>query len=273
MYKLVASDMDATILVQNEIPKETVDLIEELYQKGVLTALVTGRMWKSPQFYAKQFSFPTPVIACNGALIFDGDGKKLAHYPLSESLVRKLVDFCHTESAFFQCYNLDALYLSGHSRRTLNRYSITQDDYSELQTPVIIDPDPCDRIAQSGDWPAKFVIMDENEERLDELRREVEKEDGVSVAKSHYNNLEITRKEATKGIGLRALADHLGIAMEEVVTIGDHENDVSMFEVSGLSIAVEGNSDIAVKYADVVTQAPHEGGWAKAIRKHVLEAL
>lgn len=273
MVQLLATDMDSTILVRNKIPEETIELIEELYQNGVLTCLVTGRMVKSPLAYRSLFSFPMPVIACNGGIVLTGEGDILAHHPLPLSLCEELIAFCQKENAFFQFYNLDALYMSGFSKRTLERYSLENCDYGKMQTPIIIDDNPIGRLRAMDDLPAKFVIMEEDEERLDSLRREVEKREGIAVVKSHYNNLEITTDQATKGIGLQKLAGHLGISLGEVVSIGDHENDISMFAVSGFSIAVEGNSRMALEAADVITPPPQEGGWNQAIRKYVLERL
>ncbi len=273
MYRLLATDMDSTILVGNEIPEETIALIELLYQKGVLTALVTGRMVKSPIVYSRLFSFPMPVIACNGGVVLTGEGETLAHYPLPLSLVEELILFCQEEGAFFQFYNRDALYMSGYSKRTLDRYSLTGRDYGKMQAPIIIDDNPIHRLQAESDIPVKFVIMEEDEQKLDVLRREVEKREGLAVVKSHYNNLEITREEATKGKALRTLAHHLQISLADCVAVGDHENDISMFDVCGLSIGVEGNSEIAMRAADVRTPPPEQGGWNLAVRQHVLEAL
>ena len=271
MYQLLATDMDATLLVDNEIPQASKDVIEALYRHGVTTALVTGRMVKSPRHYARQFSFGMPIIACNGGVVYTVEGELLSHYPLPMTLIEDLIAFCNLEQAFFQCYNLDALYMSGYAQRSLRRYSLDGMDYGKMQAPIIIDDNPVERIRNAGDLPVKFVIMDEDEARLDALRKEVETRPGIAVSKSHYNNLEITREEATKGQALTRLAHWMGIPMDKVVAIGDHENDVSMFRVSGLSIGVEGNSEIAVQAATVSTPAPEQGGWAQGVTRHVLD--
>ncbi len=272
--KLLATDMDGTILDENnEIPEDARQLIEDLYQRGVLTCFVTGRMWKSPAWYAKRFSFQMPLISCNGGVVHDARGRIIKYHPLPADLLEELIDFCREEEAFFQCYNLDALYLSGISLRTLRRYAEGPGDFSRLQAPVIIDENPLDRLVKGDDPAVKFVIMDEDTEKLQEIRHKIEKRTGIHVAKSHYNNLEITARGATKGEALRELADSLGIAKKDVVVIGDNENDIPMFAHAGLSIGVEGGSALVPEQADVLAQSPLEGGWTRAIRTHVWEKL
>ena len=82
--------------------------------------------------------------------------------------------------------------------------------------------------------------------------------------------MEIFSENASKGTALAALAQHLGIRTEEIACIGDGENDLSMFRVSGLKIAM-GNSVAALKaQADHVTADHLHDGVARAIHRYIL---
>lgn len=82
---------------------------------------------------------------------------------------------------------------------------------------------------------------------------------------------EVYSKKATKGNALAALGKRLGIRKEEIACIGDGENDLSMFRVSGLKIAM-GNAVPQLKEkADFVTASNSCGGAAKAIEKYILK--
>ena len=60
------------------------------------------------------------------------------------------------------------------------------------------------------------------------------------------------------------------MAAEEIATIGDMHNDVSMFAQSGMSIAM-GNADAAVKEAaSRVTRSNEDEGFALAVDRLVL---
>ncbi|HIQ99959.1 MAG TPA: HAD-IIB family hydrolase [Candidatus Scybalocola faecavium] len=81
---------------------------------------------------------------------------------------------------------------------------------------------------------------------------------------------EIFDKDASKGRALAALADDLNIESSEIACIGDGENDLSMFKVSGLKIAM-GNSVPDLKaQADHVTADNRRDGAARAIYKYIL---
>ena len=81
---------------------------------------------------------------------------------------------------------------------------------------------------------------------------------------------EIFSKEASKGRALAALAEKLGIEKQEIACIGDGENDLSMFEASGLKIAM-GNAVSGLKeQADYITATNNRDGVAEAVYKKIL---
>ena len=77
-------------------------------------------------------------------------------------------------------------------------------------------------------------------------------------------------KGVSKGEGLKQLCKTLDVDTSQVVAIGDNENDISMFQVAGLAIAMENGDDIAKEYSHVITDINDEDGVAKAIEKYVL---
>jgi len=69
---------------------------------------------------------------------------------------------------------------------------------------------------------------------------------------------------------LKKLADRLGILPEEIMAIGDANNDLEMIAFAGLGIAM-GNANEQVKaIAQDITDTNENNGVAKAIEKHVL---
>jgi hypothetical protein len=93
----------------------------------------------------------------------------------------------------------------------------------------------------------------------------------ASVARSQPYYLDVTHPEANKGAVVLALSKRLQIAPEEIATIGDMPNDVLMFRVSGLSIAMGNASDAVKAAANVVTKSNEEDGFAHAVRHFILE--
>lgn len=76
---------------------------------------------------------------------------------------------------------------------------------------------------------------------------------------------EVYSKKASKGNALSALQGYLGISREETACIGDGENDLSMFEVSGVKISMGNGVPELKEKADMVTDSNDRDGAAEAI--------
>ena len=81
---------------------------------------------------------------------------------------------------------------------------------------------------------------------------------------------EILPKDVNKATGLKALADHLGIPREQVMAIGDENNDIEMIQYAGLGVAMGNAANHIKELADVTTTTNAEDGVATAIRRYVL---
>jgi len=68
-----------------------------------------------------------------------------------------------------------------------------------------------------------------------------------------------------KGVGLQKLAGMMGLKSKDFVAIGDSENDLEMFEVSGFGIAVGNGDEIIKEAADYVTEASYGDGAVEAL--------
>ena len=92
----------------------------------------------------------------------------------------------------------------------------------------------------------------------------------VFAARSQPYYVDVTHPQANKGAVVLGLARMLKIEAGEVATIGDMPNDISMFEKSGLSIAMGQSSDEVKRAATRVTTSSEEEGFANAIERFIL---
>ena len=83
--------------------------------------------------------------------------------------------------------------------------------------------------------------------------------------------MEVMRNGSTKGDAVRYLANYFGIDKEEVMCIGDSENDLSMIKYAGTGVAMGNASEDIKSVADYVTDTNVNDGVAKAINKFVLK--
>lgn len=92
----------------------------------------------------------------------------------------------------------------------------------------------------------------------------------LEVVSSWDDNFEIMKKGSSKGEAVQMLAKHLGVSQEEVMCIGDSENDLSMITWAGTGVAMGNAIDSVKEVANYVTSDNKHGGVAEAIRKFVL---
>ena len=92
---------------------------------------------------------------------------------------------------------------------------------------------------------------------------------GGYITRSAENNFEIMPEGVNKGLALQELTQVMGITMDEVMAIGDSDNDSDMLRIAGMPV-VMGNGDEAVKkLAKYVTDTNDNDGVAKAIYKFI----
>jgi len=82
--------------------------------------------------------------------------------------------------------------------------------------------------------------------------------------------LEILNKKVNKGTGVHALAQQLHLTQDEIMAIGDQENDLAMIEYAGTGVAMGNAIDSVIAVSQFVTKTNAEDGVAHAIEKFVL---
>ena len=99
----------------------------------------------------------------------------------------------------------------------------------------------------------------------EEVRKYLESNPAVTTVSGGYNNLEFTRADVNKGVGLQKMAQLLDIPVTQTMAVGDTENDLAIIRAAGFGVAM-GNATAAVKSAaDYVTTSNDEDGVATAI--------
>ena len=89
-------------------------------------------------------------------------------------------------------------------------------------------------------------------------------DDAVAVRSQNYY-LDITPPGQNKGTFVTAMAQRLGISLDAIATIGDMQNDLPMFKVSGLSVAMGNATDDVKAKATDTTASNEEDGFAGAV--------
>jgi hydroxymethylpyrimidine pyrophosphatase-like HAD family hydrolase len=109
---------------------------------------------------------------------------------------------------------------------------------------------------------------------LSNTYRELIKYDGrFHVTTAGEEDLEITPSGINKGSALREISKVTGIPLQNIMAIGDSPNDLSMFRVAGLPVAVENAQPEVKQAAAIIAPSNDEGGVLWAIQNLALSNL
>jgi len=266
--KLIAIDMDGTLLdPAHQLTARVKQAIAAARTTGVRVVLASGRPLSGMAPYLAELGIDTDqdyCITCNGARVQNiGTGETVVDYPLSfddflfcERIAREL-------GVHFQALDGRRMYTPN---RDISRWTVADSHLSHVPLSYrrIEDMDPAMTFI-------KLMMVDEPE-LLDAAiaRLPSALTDRFAVLKSARFFLEVFDHRAGKGPGLEKLAAHLGVDRANVMALGDQENDLTMLQFAGTSVAM-GNAIPAVKaQAGFETGTNAEDGVALAIERFVL---
>lgn len=267
MYKLVALDMDGTLLKDDKtISKENFEAIQQAKKRGVKVVLATGRPIKGIERYLKELDLVSEkdyAVGFNGAVVQNTKtGQVIAKNPMNIDDLRYLYDLSKKLNV-----NIHILTLNSCITPKRNKYSELESEMNKIPL-EIVDFDKID----SNTTIVKIMMIDDEailDKAIEKLPEEVYEK--YTVVKSAPFFLEFINKKVNKGFGVEILAKNFGITRDEVICIGDAGNDVHMIEYAGLGVAM-GNAFPEVKEtSNYVTKTNEEHGVAHVINKFILD--
>ncbi|MDR1508732.1 MAG: Cof-type HAD-IIB family hydrolase [Synergistaceae bacterium] len=263
--ELIASDMDGTMLDSGtRIPEKNRLAVADAIRSGVAVTISTGRMYKSALAFAERLGIrEVPLICYNGSIIRRTNGETLSHVRLDMDVARGLLDIFRERGIYVQSYIDDELYVRDFDDQKYIYY------YSNFGT---AGKSIGDGLYAPETPPTKLLAMTSGLDASRDLMRELSEifGDRLYVTTSNADFVEMMNPEASKGKCLRKLADILGVSMENVMALGDGDNDAEMIKMAGIGVAMANARNSAKLAADVIAPSNDECGVAWAIEKYVL---
>ncbi|HEY6467341.1 MAG TPA: Cof-type HAD-IIB family hydrolase, partial [Candidatus Acidoferrales bacterium] len=266
---------DGTLLdSQSRLSAENIAAITEAAERGIEIVIVTGRRFHSARWTVDALPCDFHVIATNGALVKSKDGTTLQRHLLPAHIARRVLDATEEfrpcagvifdrlreRQVIFEKIDWDGPYVGPY----LSRH---RDFVAEI-APLTdcLDEDPlevmflgeCDRLA-----------------RVMKLLENLPHANDYTLAQTVYADrnlsmLDVLQKGVNKGSALAAWAQHLGIARDEVMALGDNWNDREMLEYAGLPVAMGNCVPELRDLGCQMTLSNDASGVAHAIRKFAL---
>ena len=265
MYKLLALDMDGTILTsQKSVSPATVKAINNLIKRGTAVTLCTGRGVAELKDYTDDFSAIPYGILNSGGCVYDFTKRQSIHrILLDDSSLIECIRAAQKVKAMPYLLTEDASVAQAEDMRDVSRFQMGmyQSLYDRVATIV---PDMETYVREHPGKSLKLCIFHRDSGTREQTRREIEHL-GMELADAETTSLEISPRGVTKALGLQILCRYLGIPIEESVAVGDADNDIDVLKAAGLSVAM-GNANKTVKdLCDVIVADNDRDGVVEVI--------
>jgi Cof subfamily protein (haloacid dehalogenase superfamily) len=269
VYDLVAIDVDGTLVTsEKKLSPGIAPLIRETQARGIGVTLVSGRPKLKMMPLLKELGLDLPYIGSGGAYIADpSKNRVILHCPLGQEETESIIELARATKAAIISHEPEQLYYEGSIEELEELIASSKIDtigVEDSQVEIL----RVDDILQACARPTKINICSKPGHLL-----EIEKELRllnlpIYLTYSAPISLEITRSGINKGEALKILAAYLAIPLERILVIGDSHNDISMFKVAGMAVAM-GNAPGEVKAAaDLVAPSNDEDGVAWVLREN-----
>ena len=275
--KLVALDLDGTLFDNSSrISKRNLTAIRSITDKGIHVVISTGRPFEGIPFDQIKGTGINYAITANGSGIYEiSTGKCLYENAMDEELVTPILNFLLRRDIHRDAFIGGKGYTPIQCVETAQKLTVP----SSIKNYIITTRTRLDNILQFihenqlkvqkmtlNFYPAADGTLIDRET----VRKFLVSNPSITTVCGGYNNLEFTRADANKGVGLRKLAEILGVNPDATMAIGDTENDLAIIEAAGIGVAMGNATDAVKARADYVTTTNTKDGVAAAIEHFIL---
>ena len=263
--RMIVTDMDGTLLdAKNGISEKNRAALKEAAAKDVHVAIATGRMHLSALPYAKEIGVTAPIVSCNGALVKTTAGEELFASPIAPDVVREILDCMKEHGWYVQLYTDEGLFFCERDCRAcayeklagIEGKAVGWDGLHALGTRVFKLLSITDRAEETAARAAELSRMFEGK---------------VRAVRSKEKYVDIMAEGVSKAASIERLAASLGISLQEVLALGDSDNDCEMLAAAGIGVAMATGTPAAQEAADFLAENGAADGVARAVHAYVLE--
>ncbi|MCR8868452.1 HAD family hydrolase [Peribacillus frigoritolerans] len=261
--KAIVLDLDGTTLNERNTVNETlVQYIGELRESGKLIFIATGRTLEEVRDVLPAGMEADGMVTANGMSVFIGE-EQIVEHALSTELVEELVAKAGAEEIFYEVHPNEG-----------TRMALLKDkDYMVKQglipKPGTVDENEWlsrqDAVEDKIRWSeqldiksvAKIYFFSNEMNTIRKWKSElgkIKQYNAFTTASSTHHNVEVTVEGITKATGVQLLLKHFQLAPEEILAVGDGENDLPLFKLAGHCVAMKNATDLVKEQADEVTE-------------------
>lgn len=266
----ILSDVDGTLLsseaYKHQLSKRTFTTIAAIIDSGYLFFPCTGRSRHSMALAAPEILNlfggdveNVPGVYQQGLMVYGPTGQLIYEKFLEFGRIADVVRFCDLEKVAVIAYAGDRIFCRSRCDQTdkISAYS---------EPPPDIYSNGLENLGEIGIKVHKLILLAEEIE-LERVRPLLNEFMGhtVSLTKAVPGMLEVLPLGSSKGEGVSVLLEHIGVLPENVMAFGDGENDVEMFSLVQIGVAVENAKTVLKNVAQALTKSNDDDGVAEVL--------
>jgi Cof subfamily protein (haloacid dehalogenase superfamily) len=261
--RLLIADIDGTLVTKQKLlTPRSIQAVERLNDAGILFGVTTGRPPAGARMLVDSLPGLKFIAGFNGGIVVRRDFSLFKQNLLPAQVSKQVVRIIQEHKMDVWLYTADDWFV-----RDLDAYRVDRE-----ATTVQFAPKVAATFDHLFDRIAKIVGISKNYDVVARCESDVQQRCGksVSAARSQPFYLDVTHPNANKGEVVVMASEFGKIPTQEIATIGDMLNDITMFKKSGLSIAMGNASPEVQKAATYVTDSNEEEGFSRGIEDFIL---
>ena len=277
MIRLVSSDIDST-LINNVHPicSENLKAITYLKEKNVIFSLCTGKSYAISKDFCEQVGADFGIFGNGSHCVNLNTNKDIFKKTLSLDALTKCLEIAKEFGMHIHAYTDTGIITEKLAYLDLRNSlcfpgKIEIREVSNISNTLITESESILQLVVSSSddlSKVKDKLQNVNGISITHIRKRGKYRD--NIIDKDYEYLDISASNVSKGNGVKALSEYLNIPKSEILAIGDNINDMSMFKIAGIGVAVSNSYDEVKSLADFVTKnSAGTGGFAEAIYKFI----
>jgi Cof subfamily protein (haloacid dehalogenase superfamily) len=277
--RLLIADVDGTLVTHDKVLTERARAaVAKMRTAGIKFAITSGRPPRGMQMLIEPLALTTPIAAFNGGMFIKSDLSVIEQRVLQSDVIEAAMET-------MRAYKLDTWIYRGTEWFVRERHGahVDREEWTVKFPPTVVPNfqgltrDVAKLVGVSDDLKAvcecEAALREQFAAKVHTRQSNPQRESLVSAARSQPYYLDVTHPEANKGYVVSRLSEMLGVPTDQIATIGDMPNDITMFEKSELSIAMGQANDEVKSASNYSTSSSEEEGFAKAVERYVLEPV
>ena len=271
--RLVASDLDGTLLNKNkEITPRLFEALEKLDELGIYFVPSTGRPFGTVPQAIKELPFLKYVITSNGATIYDAtEQKNIIENYLTPEAVDAVIEVAKELPIITEYFIEGKAFIAKAVYDDLSPFDLTESHefyIKNSRTPV---EDFWNEMKRNNAVLENINLVFKDMELRKEIWDRLKALGLASVTAATTKNIEITSLYATKAQALEKLCEVLSLTRENVLAMGDGDNDMPMIEFAGIGVAMTNGEEHIKQAADIIADDCNDFGAAKILEQIIEE--